>query len=101
MGTERKQRLNTFADREIVVGGARLRYAVSGPRAPEAPGSSSRASVASPPTLPASAPAVVLVHGLGGTVENWRGIAPALARAHRVLVPDLPGHGWSEALQDA
>jgi pimeloyl-ACP methyl ester carboxylesterase len=46
-------------------------------------------------------PPLVLVHGLGGTVENWRGMAPALARTHRVLVPDLPGHGRSEALQEA
>jgi len=43
----------------------------------------------------------VLVHGLGGTVENWRAIAPSLAERHRVLVPDLPGHGRSEALPEA
>jgi pimeloyl-ACP methyl ester carboxylesterase len=76
--TERKQRLNTFDDRELVVDGARLHYAVGGAGVP-----------------------LVLVHGLGGTVENWRGIAPALARNHRVLVPDLPGHGRSEPLQEA
>jgi pimeloyl-ACP methyl ester carboxylesterase len=43
----------------------------------------------------------VLVHGLGGTIENWRGLAPSLAAAHRVLVPDLPGHGRSASLPDA
>src|SRR5271154_2289989 len=101
MVTESKQRLNGFADRELVVDGARLRYAVSGPRAPEAPGASGRAAAALPTTLPASTPAVVLVHGLGGTIENWRGLAPALARSHRVLVPDLPGHGHSAALPEA
>ncbi len=44
---------------------------------------------------------LVLVHGLGGTIENWRALAPALARSHRVLVPDLPGHGRSVALPEA
>lgn len=78
MGTESKQRLNGFDARELVVDGARLRYAVSG-----------------------DGPAIVLVHGLGGTVENWRAIAPALAERHRVLVPDLPGHGQSDVLPEA
>jgi pimeloyl-ACP methyl ester carboxylesterase len=82
--TESKHRLYEFDERELVVAGARLRYAVGGPRAPAA--------------LPASPPPVVLVHGLGGTIENWRGIAPELARKHRVIVPDLPGHGRSEPL---
>jgi pimeloyl-ACP methyl ester carboxylesterase len=71
-------RLPGFADRELVLDGARLRYAVGGEGSP-----------------------LVLVHGLGGTVENWRALAPALARSHRVLVPDLPGHGRSEALPAA
>jgi pimeloyl-ACP methyl ester carboxylesterase len=43
----------------------------------------------------------VLVHGLGGTIENWRALAPPLAAHHRVLVPDLPGHGGSAALPEA
>jgi len=76
--TERKHRLYGFDDRELVVDGSRLRYAVSG-----------------------EGPPLVLVHGLGGTVENWRAIAPSLAERHRVLVPDLPGHGRSEALPEA
>jgi pimeloyl-ACP methyl ester carboxylesterase len=41
------------------------------------------------------------VHGLGGTIENWRALAPALAARHRVLVPDLPGHGRSSLLSEA
>jgi pimeloyl-ACP methyl ester carboxylesterase len=77
MGTD-GNRLSGYVDRELVVGGARLRYAVGGEGSP-----------------------IVLVHGLGGTVENWRGLAPALARNHRVLVPDLPGHGHSAALSAA
>jgi pimeloyl-ACP methyl ester carboxylesterase len=78
MVTESKHRLNEFEHRELVVDGSRLSYAVSG-----------------------DGPPLVLVHGLGGTVENWRALAPALARKHRVLVPDLPGHGHSEALPEA
>ena len=76
--TESKQRLYEFDERELLVDGARLRYAASG-----------------------NGPAIVLVHGLGGTIENWRGLAPALARSHRVLVPDLPGHGHSAPLPEA
>src|SRR5947209_2496834 len=96
--TESKHRLYEFDERELVVDGARLRYVVAGPLAPSASESSRRALSALPTTLPASAPPVVLVHGLGGTIENWRGIAPELAQKHRVLVPDLPGHGRSEPL---
>lgn len=73
--TERKHRLYEFDERELAVGGARLVYAVGG-----------------------DGPPIVLVHGLGGTIENWRAMTLELARRHRVLVPDLPGHGASEPL---
>lgn len=43
-------------------------------------------------------PPLVLVHGLGGAASNWNQLVPALARRHRLLVPDLPGHGGSSAL---
>ncbi|MFL5918932.1 MAG: alpha/beta fold hydrolase [Gaiellaceae bacterium] len=43
-------------------------------------------------------PPLVLVHGLGGAASNWTELAPLLARRHRLLVPDLPGHGGSTAL---
>jgi pimeloyl-ACP methyl ester carboxylesterase len=46
-------------------------------------------------------PPLVLVHGLGGTIENWRALAPSLAVRHRVLGPDLPGHGGSAPLPEA
>jgi pimeloyl-ACP methyl ester carboxylesterase len=42
-------------------------------------------------------PPVLLVHGLGGSGRWWRETAPALAARHRVIVPDLPGFGWSPA----
>ena len=68
MVTDRKHRLDGFEERELEWHGTRLRYAVGG-----------------------GGPPLVLVHGLGGTVENWRALAPPLAARHRVLVPDLPG----------
>jgi pimeloyl-ACP methyl ester carboxylesterase len=97
--TDCKPRLDGFEERELEWRGTRLRYAVGGPRAPEAPESFGRASPAS--TLPASATPLVLVHGLGGTIENWRALAPPLAAEHRVIVPDLPGHGHSAPLPEA
>jgi pimeloyl-ACP methyl ester carboxylesterase len=42
--------------------------------------------------------AIVLLHGIAGSAETW---APVLERCaglgHRVLAPDLPGHGESDA----
>jgi pimeloyl-ACP methyl ester carboxylesterase len=40
-------------------------------------------------------PDVVLLHGLGATKLSYLPLLPALAREHRVIVPDLPGHGES------
>jgi len=76
--TDRKHRLEGFEERELEWRGTRLHYAAGG-----------------------DGPPLILVHGLGGTIENWRALAPSLAAEHRVLVPDLPGHGRSELLPDA
>src|SRR5438094_8190642 len=43
-------------------------------------------------------PPLILVHGLGGAAANWIELVPLLVRRHRLLVPDLPGHGGSTAL---
>jgi pimeloyl-ACP methyl ester carboxylesterase len=43
-------------------------------------------------------PPLILVHGLGGAAANWTELVPRLVRRHRLLVPDLPGHGGSTAL---
>jgi pimeloyl-ACP methyl ester carboxylesterase len=43
------------------------------------------------------APPLVLVHGWPQHWWAWRNIIPALAERHRVIVPDLRGHGWTEA----
>jgi 4,5:9,10-diseco-3-hydroxy-5,9,17-trioxoandrosta-1(10),2-diene-4-oate hydrolase len=39
---------------------------------------------------------VILIHGLGGSVEIWMHNIEALAEQHRVYAPDLPGFGRSE-----
>lgn len=44
-------------------------------------------------------PTVVLVHGLGSRVEDWLPVARRLARSHRVVMAQLPGHGESERLE--
>jgi glycerol-3-phosphate dehydrogenase len=38
-------------------------------------------------------PALVLVHGLGGSHVNWLAVGPRLARRARVVAPDLAGFG--------
>jgi pimeloyl-ACP methyl ester carboxylesterase len=76
--TDGKHRLAGFEEREIEWGGRRLCYALGG-----------------------DGPPLVLVHGLGGTIENWRALASPLAANHQVLVPDLPGHGRSAPLPEA
>ncbi|MDT4918365.1 MAG: hypothetical protein QOI15_3132 [Pseudonocardiales bacterium] len=46
---------------------------------------------------PVDAPPVVLVHGLSATNASMLPLIPALAKDYRVLAPDLPGHGGSQA----
>jgi pimeloyl-ACP methyl ester carboxylesterase len=65
---------------EITVAGHRIHYYVRGPE---------------------TGPPVVLVHGLGGRCEDWRNLAPYIARAgFRVYMPDLPGFGRSDRPAD-
>lgn len=42
-----------------------------------------------------SGPPVILLHGPGEFAGNWLRIIPRLVRTHRVIAPDLPGHGDS------
>ncbi len=47
-------------------------------------------------------PAVVLIHGFGGDLDNWLFNIDALAQQSRVYAFDLPGHGQStKSLEDA
>jgi pimeloyl-ACP methyl ester carboxylesterase len=41
-------------------------------------------------------PTVVLVHGLGSSAADWLPVARDLARDHRVVLVELPGHGLAE-----
>ena len=76
--TDGKPGIRGFETRLLEWRGVRLRYAVGG-----------------------AGPPVALVHGLGGTIGNWRLVAPSLAERRRVVAVDLPGHGGSEPLPDA
>jgi magnesium chelatase accessory protein len=68
-------KLGVLEERFAEVKGVRMRYFVGG-----------------------EGPPLVLVHGLGGAASNWTELAPLLLERHRLLVPDLPGHGASTAL---
>ena len=43
-------------------------------------------------------PALLLLHGTGAATHSWRDLAPLLAQDFTVIAPDLPGHGFSDAL---
>ena len=38
---------------------------------------------------------ILLIHGMAGSSRTWREVMPGLAERHRVLAPDLLGHGAS------
>lgn len=44
---------------------------------------------------PRDAPAVILLHGLGSSLQTWEPWARRLATEHRVILLDLPGAGLS------
>jgi pimeloyl-ACP methyl ester carboxylesterase len=67
-----------FEQRSLEVKAVRMRYFVGG-----------------------AGPPLVLVHGLTGAAANWSELAPLLAERHRLLIPDLPGHGGSSPLPAA
>lgn len=50
-------------------------------------------------TRTGTGPALLLVHGLGGTRGTWAAAIPLLARRFTVIAVDLPGHGDSDAPQ--
>ncbi|WP_406459390.1 alpha/beta hydrolase [Streptomyces sp. NBC_00876] len=41
-------------------------------------------------------PAILLIHGIGGSSATWKNLIPELARNHTVIAPDLLGHGASD-----
>ena len=45
-------------------------------------------------------PAIVLLHGLGGSAHLWQPVAEGLAGEYRLIAPDLRGHGRSARATD-
>jgi pimeloyl-ACP methyl ester carboxylesterase len=41
-------------------------------------------------------PPIILLHGPGEYAAKWMRVIPDLVTTHRVIAPDLPGHGTSE-----
>lgn len=44
---------------------------------------------------PGDGDVILLLHGIAGSSETWRALMGPLARRHRVIAPDLLGHGNS------
>lgn len=42
-------------------------------------------------------PPLLLLHGYAQTNVMWHKVAPALAAKFKLIIPDLPGYGWSVA----
>ncbi|MFN3972687.1 MAG: alpha/beta fold hydrolase BchO [Gemmobacter sp.] len=42
-------------------------------------------------------PVLLMLHGAGGAGMSWRGLMPLLAGNYRLVVPDLPGQGYTRA----
>ena len=61
-------------DRYLSVRGVKLRYRASGNGDP-----------------------VLLLHGLGASLEQWEWSQPGLSTSHEVVALDLPGFGWSQS----
>jgi pimeloyl-ACP methyl ester carboxylesterase len=61
-----------FEAREVELHGHRAEYRVAG-----------------------SGPTVVSIHGMVNSSRHWEGVARRLAESHRVVAPDLIGHGGS------
>ncbi|WP_206930753.1 alpha/beta fold hydrolase BchO [Roseococcus thiosulfatophilus] len=41
------------------------------------------------------APVALLLHGTGASTHSWRDLGPLLARRYTIIMPDLPGQGFS------
>ncbi len=64
------------ADRFVEVSGARIRYRTEG-----------------------SGPPVVLIHGIGASLDYWNWTVPALRDRYTTVALDLPGFGQSDPLE--
>lgn len=48
-----------------------------------------------------TAPPVILLHGVPENLQCWYGVAPELAKTHRVIAIDWPGFGQSQPFNDS
>jgi pimeloyl-ACP methyl ester carboxylesterase len=77
LGVARLEATHPPAGQFVDVQGVRLHIAMIGPRG-------------------TSDPAVVLIHGASGNLQDMRlSLGDKLAVSHRVILVDRPGHGWS------
>jgi pimeloyl-ACP methyl ester carboxylesterase len=70
------QRAYPQQGKTIEVAGARLNFVDLGPR-------------------DAAGPPVVMIHGASSNLESMRPLGDLIAKHHRVILIDRPGHGWS------
>jgi pimeloyl-ACP methyl ester carboxylesterase len=70
------QRIYPQQGRTIDVAGARLNIVELGPR-------------------DGGGPPIVIIHGASSNLESMRPVGDMLAKHHRVILIDRPGHGWS------
>jgi pimeloyl-ACP methyl ester carboxylesterase len=93
------------AIREASVARSQMWYADFAPRLERPPGGPSlvearsrRATRGARPAAGARSgkpPIAILFHGLGASSTSFYPLIPRLTRGFRVIVPDLPGYGWS------
>jgi pimeloyl-ACP methyl ester carboxylesterase len=82
-GVLRAQRAHPAQGRMVAVSGATLHIVDIGPRAAAG-------------TRDAAGPPIVMLHGASANLEVMRqSIGERLAKSHRVILIDRPGHGWS------
>lgn len=46
---------------------------------------------------PEGASLILLLHGTGASGHSWQGLVPLLAERYRLMIPDLPDHGFTTA----
>ena len=65
------------------------------PASPSASGGSIWRASRPPCSRAATGPELVLLHGPRASAAHWLRVIPDLVTTHRVVIPDLPGHGAS------
>jgi pimeloyl-ACP methyl ester carboxylesterase len=90
--------------RHAVIHGHDIAYRMAGPTegddgatpSPDAPAGVDSRGRPMPEHPSGLAETIVLIHGMAGSSRTWRDVMPELTRRHRVVAPDLVGHGRSD-----